>query len=204
MRQIRTELAAIFLLPALALLAGCENGGHFTIFGYTTKPPFDESIRTVLVPTALNTTYLRGIEFPLTEEVINELGRRSGAPKVTSCRERADSELTLKVVQNRKSTVIFNQLGEPRQVENYLQIEVVWRDLRPGHEGDILSNPKRFDPNELPLPGDPKATPPAPIPLLITPTGTYVPELGGSTATSHQQAIRRAALQIVNMMEVRR
>jgi hypothetical protein len=192
--------ALCLLLPGLACLAGCENGGHFTLFGYTTRPPFDCDIRTVYVPIALNTTYLRGVEFDLTREVVRALG--TSPYRVTSDRSCADTELIMKVVNNGKSTILLNQLGEARDVEVRINIEVEWRDLRPGHTGDILSNPKRFDPNEAPLPGDPKASPPKAIPLLVTPSATYVPELGGSNATAQLQSVQRAARQIVNMMEV--
>ena len=122
--------------------------------------------------------------------------------RLTSDRNRADTELEMKIVHNRKSTINFNQLGETRDVELGLNVEVVWRDLRPGHTGDILSNPKRFDPKVLPLPGEPPAAAPGPVPLLVTPTATYIPELGGSTLSANQKAVNRAARQIVNMMEV--
>lgn len=201
---MKTRPALLAIALCLTCLAGCESGGHFTLFGYSTRPPFDADIRTVYVPIALNTTYLRNVEFELTKAVINELNMRSGAPKVTSDRNRADTELELKVVQNRKNTVIINQNGEPRDVEIGYTIEVVWRDLRPGHVGDILSNPQRFDPNELPLPGDLKAAAPNAVPLLVTPTTQYAIELGGSHASAQSQAVRRAAMQIVNMMEIRR
>jgi hypothetical protein len=192
--------ALCLLLPGLACLAGCENGGHFTLFGYTTRPPVDCDIRTVYVPIALNTTYLRGVEFELTKEVVRALG--TSPYRVTSDRNRADTELIMKVVSNGKSSVLLNQLGEARDVEVRINIEVEWRDLRPGHTGDILSNPKRFDPNEAPLPGDVKPSPPKAIPLLVTPSATYVPELGGSNTTAQLQGVQRAARQIVNMMEV--
>jgi hypothetical protein len=192
--------ALCLLLPGLTCLAGCENGGHFTFLGYTTQPPFDCDIRTVYVPIALNTTYLRGVEFDLTKEVVRALG--TSPYRVTSDRNHADTELIMKVVTNGKSTVLLNQLGEARDVEVRINIEVEWRDLRPGHTGDILSNPKRFDPNELPLPGDVKASAPKAIPLLVTPSATYVPELGGSNTTAQLQGVQRAARQIVNMMEV--
>ena len=192
--------ALCLLLPGLACLSGCESGGHFSIFGYTTQPPIDTSIRNVYVPIALNSTYVRGVEFELTKEVVRALG--TSGYRVTSDRNRADTELLLKVVNNRKSTLLMNQLGEARDVEIGFFIEVVWRDLRPGHIGDVLSNPKRFNPNELPLPGDAKPNAPEAVPLLVTPSGTYVPELGGSNAVAQQQAVRRAANQIVHMMEV--
>src|SRR5207302_11295442 len=133
---------------------------------------FDCNIRTVYVPIAENTTYLRGVEFELTKEVVRALG--TSPYRVTSDRCKADTELLMKVVANGKSVVLVNQFGENRDAEVRINIEVVWSDLRPGRTGDILSNPKRFDPNELPLPGDPKATAPKAIPLLVTPTAMYV------------------------------
>ncbi len=196
----RWGFAAILSLAGLACLSGCESGGHFSLFGYTTQPTFDTTIRNVYVPMAQNVTYLRGIEKQLTEAVVSQIG--TSPYRVTSDRNRADTELVMKVIANRKTTINFNQLGEVREAELGLQIEVVWRDLRPGHEGDILSNPKRFDPKLDPLPGEARAQAPAAVPLLVTPSATYVPELGGSTLSAHQMAVNRAARQIVNMMEV--
>jgi hypothetical protein len=193
----RWIIALSLMLP---VLAGCTSDGHFSLFGYTTQPPFDPTIRTVYVPIALNTTYLRGIENDLTAAVIKELG--TSPIRVTSDRCRADTELIMKVVTTGKSTVIINQLGENRNAETRINIEVVWRDLRPGHTGDILSNPKRFDEQELPLPGEPRAKAPVAVPLLVTPTASYVPELGGSDASSRFLLVNRAAKQIVQMMEV--
>jgi Lipopolysaccharide-assembly len=193
----------VIAMAALCALAGCEPGGHFTIpgLGYTTKPPFDETIRTVYVPIPLNASWMRDIEFDLEKAVLNELNMRSGAPRVTSNRNCADTELVIKIVNTTKSTILINQAGENRNAEIGIMIEVVWRDLRPGHLGDILSNRRRFDPQEKPLPGDPVATAPAAIPYLITPTAQYVPELGGSNNVANVTAARVAARQIVNMME---
>jgi hypothetical protein len=190
----------LFVLPILAGLTGCESGGHFSLFGYSTQPTFNTDIRSVYVPIAKNETYLREIEFALTREVVNELGK--SPYRVTSERNRADTELLMKVVQNRKSTVLLNQLGEARDVEIGINIEVVWRDLRPGSGGDILSNPIGMKLDELPLPGERKPAAPRAIPLLITPTANYIPELGGSNASARTHAARTAARQIVNMMEV--
>src|SRR5262249_903165 len=151
-----------------------------------TQPTFDCEIRTVYVPIAKNETYLRGVEFDLTQEVVRALG--TSPYRVTSDRNKADTELLMKVVLNRKSTILLNQLGEARDVEIGFNVEVEWRDLRPGHLGDILTNPKRFDPQLLPLPGEVKAVAPKAIPLLVTPSATYIPELGGSNGTARLQA----------------
>ena len=201
MSRIRRAWTILGLaLLGLAGLTGCESGGHFTLFGYTTQPTFDTSIQTVYVPIPLNVTYRRGLEFELQKAVIREL--MTSPYRITSDRTRADTELDMKIVTFRKSTILLNQLGENREAELTFNVEVIWRDLRPGRGGDILSNPKRFDPNELPLPGEPVPTAPRAVPLIITPTGIYVPELGGSNASAERQAASRAARQIVNMMEV--
>lgn len=188
------------LLCMLACLSVCESGGHFTLFGYTTRPPVDESIRNVYVPTPENVTYHRWIEAELHRAVVRELG--TSPYRVTSNRSCADTELLMKVVGSRKNVILQNQLGETRDAEIGLEIEVVWRDLRPGHAGDILSNRKRFDPNELPLPGESPAKAPTAVPLRLTPTATYVPELGGSNASANALAVSRAARQVVQMMEI--
>jgi hypothetical protein len=198
------QLPGILLLAGIACLTGCQNGGHFELFGYTTKPTFDETIRTVYVPIPLNYSYSKNIEFELMKAVTDELNSRAGAPRITSCRERADTELVMKIVLPRKATILLNQLGEARDVEVGFNVEVVWRDLRPGHIGDILSNPKRFDPKELPLPGELPLHAPEPIPYLVTPAASYVPELGGTNLTAQTILARRAGMQIVNMMEVYR
>lgn len=189
------------LLAAACALTGCESGGQFTFLGYTTQPTFDPGIRNVYVPIAQNVTLRKDVEFDLTRQVIIELNQRAGAPRVTSERARADSELYMKIINVKKSTLLVNQLGETRDSEYAVQIEVVWRDLRPGRIGNILSNPKAFDPDMKPLPGE--ILPPAPgaIPLLVTPTSMFIPELGGSFAVSERQAVTKAAWQIVNMME---
>ncbi|HZZ81745.1 MAG TPA: LPS assembly lipoprotein LptE [Gemmataceae bacterium] len=192
----------LVFLAVLGALPGCESGGHFTFLGYTTRPPFDPTIRSVYVPIPGNASWMRNLEFDLMEAMVAELNTRAGAPRIVSDPARADTELVMLIKNTTKNVVIFNQLGETRNAELGIQIEVVWRDLRPGHVGDILSNKRRFDPSEKPLPGDLAPTPPPPIPYLVTPTATYIPELGGSNTTANVIASRRAAKQIVNMMEV--
>jgi len=183
----------------LACLSGCESGGHFTLFGYTTQPTFDCSIRTVYVPIPTNVTYLKDIEFELHKAVVRQIG--TSPYRVTSDRLRADTELVMKIVTNTKSTILQNQIGETRDAELTLGIDVVWRDLRPGRGGDILSNQKRFDPNVPLLPGEAPPAAPQPIPFRVSPSAQWIPELGSSTMSAERQAVNKAATQIVNMME---
>ena len=97
--------------------------------------------------------------------------------------------------------IITTPTNQNRQAQLGLGVEVVWKDLRPGRVGEVLSNPKSTLPKDPPLPGQPAPPPAKALPVLLLPIATYEPELGGSNATAEQQLIDRAAVQIVNMME---
>src|SRR5205809_5404254 len=68
MKGMLTRRAGLTCLLAAVscLLPACGWDGHFTILGYTTRPNYDLSIRTVYVPIFKNITMVRGLEFDLT------------------------------------------------------------------------------------------------------------------------------------------
>lgn len=197
---IRRLWIVLSILLAPLAITGCNSNGHIEFLGYTSEPPFDMSIQSIYLPIALNTTYRKGLEFDLTKAVQREIMTKSPY-RLVSDPSRADTELILKIVNRRKTVILPNQLNENRDAEVAISIEVVWRDLRPGKRGDILSNPKRFDPNEQPLPGMPAATAPKAVPVLVVPLADFVPELGGSITSAEWRAINLAAIQIVQQME---
>jgi len=187
------------LIPGAALvLSACGWDGNLTFFGYTTAPNYDCNIRTVHVPIFQNTTFRRQIEFDLTRAVIREIEAKTPY-KVVSCADNADTELLGRVVTWRRNLVNQNQLGEIREGEAALGVELVWRDLRPGRVGTILSLPKQKEKEPL-VPGE--LVPAQPPPILIQATGNFIPELGGSLTTAEKLIIDRLAVQIVSQMEV--
>ncbi len=226
------NLACVLALTALAQ-AGCISDGHLNVLGYTTKPMYDCNIRTVYVPIFKNVTnrdsVRQGVEFDLTRRVIEEIETKSQY-KVVSDRSRADTELTGTIVAVNKALLNINQNNEIRQGETYMNVEVIWRDLR---TGEILSGPgKKMDALPFPTPsiGAPTVTPgttpivmgtaPDGVPILTSPpdesappetpkakpivvssAANYIPELGQSTTTSLQGNVDRIAVQIVSMME---
>ncbi len=149
---------------------------------------------------ATNVTLRRGLEDYLTRAVIREINLKSPY-RTVSCRDGADTELCLTIKTWRKTVLISTPTNQNRQAELGLGVEVVWKDLRPGKLGEVLSNPKSTLPQEPPLPG----MPPTPVgkaaPVVLLPVATFEPELGGSNATAEQQAIDRVAVQIASMME---
>jgi hypothetical protein len=189
-------------LPALLtlLLPACNWDGHFDVLGYTTRPNYDTSIHTVYVPIFKNMSYRRGLEDDLTRAVIREIESKTPF-RVVACEAGADSILVGTVIIRNKVINNYNQFNEVRDVDVTLAAEINWRDLRPGHTGETLSQPRPGRPGDPPPdlpPGAPK--PPGP-PVLVQAIGNFIPEVGGSVTTAEQIAVNRLAVQIVSMME---
>jgi hypothetical protein len=140
MRALRSPRGRLAVCAALTLLApSCESGGNFTIAGYTTRPNYDCKIHTVRVPIFQNRTFIRGVEFDLTQAVIREIEQKTPY-KVVGPYSNADTELTGTVTIFTKSLLDVSQLNEVREAETTLTCEVVWRDLR---TGEYLTKPLR-------------------------------------------------------------
>src|SRR5438552_14575544 len=111
-------ISCLFLVAvAASLLPGCANwDGHFCVLGYTTRPMYDLSIRTVRVPIFKNLTFRHGLEFQLTEAVVREIQAKTPYRVVQSC-EDADTELIGTIVGRSKAVINFNQLAETREAQ---------------------------------------------------------------------------------------
>jgi hypothetical protein len=203
----RAALAAL-LGGGAAAVSGCASGG---MLGYTTAPNYDPEIRTVHVPIfksrMFQTSPYRGIEFQLTRTVIDTIEARTPM-KVISDPGGADTELQGTLVGLIKLEVNRTPYNEARELSMYMFCEIVWHDLRPGHEGKVLTNARRRDPGVLPpdLPFDPTTPPPQikpdqPQPQIMQATARVIPELGESNTTGVQIVINRMANQIIQAME---
>jgi hypothetical protein len=204
----RRHALAGLLAGGFGLAGGCGWDGHFKLLGYTTRPNYDESIKTVYVPTFRNKMFqtepYRRMEVHLTRAVVREIETKTPFKVVSDC-EKADTELLGTVLFVNKQILNRNQQNEVREMELVLGVEVVWRDLR---DGRILTNRRRQAPPVDPTlpPFDPNLPPPAegpdiPIPVLLQATGRGLPEAGESNATALDMAMNRAAVQVVNLME---
>jgi hypothetical protein len=184
------------LATVACLLPSCGWDGHFCILGYTTRPNYDLSIHTVYVPIFKNNTLRRGVEFDLTRAVIREIEAKTPY-KVASCRADADTELIGTIVTRNKTLNNFNELGEVREAQTMVGVELFWRDLRPGHDGEILSRPLVRG-TEAPLVvKEGQAVPP----VLVQSLASFIPELGQSVTTAEKANVDRLAVQIVSLME---
>jgi hypothetical protein len=162
--QLAVCAALTLLLPA------CEADGNFKIGGYTTRPNYDTNIHTIRIPIFQNKTFIRGVEFDLTQAVIREIEQKSPF-KVVGPGCNADTELTGTITVFTKGLLNVNQLNEVREAETTLTVEVVWRDLR---TGEYLTKPIR-------RPGQPA------LPDLQPPRGMAIGMLSGPVAPTAPQ-----------------
>lgn len=193
-RLRRLALCLAAAVVATVPLAGCSENGNFCIFGYTTEPLYDRSVRTVRVPIFKNRTFLKELEFSLTDAVVREIGLKTPYI-VRQCTEDADTEILGVITSFTKGVINVNQAGENREAQTILTVEITWRDLRVGHVGEVLSRPR-------PKPGDPPLPPGVPVPpVIVQSLGDFIPEVGGSNRSAQKENVDRLAVQIVSMME---
>jgi hypothetical protein len=197
-------IAPALLLAALGvLLSSCANPGEFCLFGYATAPQYPAHIRTVRVPIFKNETFVRGIEFELTEAVVKHIEAKT--PWKVVHHEGADAELTGKIINVAKRVIIKNQLNEVRDAEVRLGVEVLWRDC---HACPPVTDPlppiedaPPAPPETVPLGHHGRLPPGKPI-IFVQRSATFIPELGESMATARQRVVNELATQVVNMLEV--
>jgi hypothetical protein len=200
---LRTTGLPLVLAGLGLVLSSCATPGNVDLLGYTTAPQYPAHIRTVRVPIFKNETFVRGIEFELSEAIIKRI--EATTPWKVVQHGNADAELTGKVVNLSKRVIIQNQLNEIREADLRLGVEVLWRDC---HAGPPVPDPLPPLAESPPL----DAEGPAPLrpaqlfqgkPVIFVQKSTqFVPELGESLATARARVVEELATQVVSMLEV--
>ncbi|MHC4403311.1 MAG: LptE family protein [Planctomycetota bacterium] len=138
-------------------------------------------VRTVYVPMFQSDSFRRNLGERLTEAVMKEIQGKTSYQVVNT--SNADSTLAGQIVAETKRVVIESPSDDPRQAEVDLVVRVSWT-ARDGSQIGRIG----------PIPIGPEAIP-------VRGSADFFPEVGRSVATAHQQAVQRAAEQIVSMME---
>lgn len=163
------------LLLCLSLSVGCAS------YRVGAQSLYAPDISTVYVPMIESDSFRRDLGERLTEAVIKEIESKSPFKVVGS--PDADSVLSVRLVGDRKRVTIENQNDDPRSIELNMGVQVTWLNRRR-------------------IPIQPVATVPLPPEMLpVAQTGTLIPEVGQSVASSQQLAIQRLAERIVSTME---
>jgi hypothetical protein len=175
-RTAPRPLRRLGLIAAVAALLASSGG-----CGYTLRAPFDESIRTVYVPIFRSFSFREDVNIRLQEELVKEIERRTPYRVVDSI-EDADTVLSGTVLFTNKYTSVVNPNNLPRQLFADLTVEASWDDVRPEAR---LDRPEDYEPPKVQLTQS--------VPFFIEP--------GETAFLAYQEAIRRTAVDIVNMME---
>jgi hypothetical protein len=149
--------------------------------GYIVGPAHDDLVCSVEVPTFRNETFRRGLEQQLTEAVQKEIQKRTTIQLVRG--QGAQTRLTGRIVDARKSVLGETASDDPREVQFSLAVEVSWEDLRTGR---II--------NEQTVPIDADA-------ISLFSQSEFAPEVGHSLATAIQGSVQLTARRIVDLMD---
>lgn len=147
--------------------------------GYTVRPPYDRSIRTVYVPMFRSYSFRIDQNQELHKKVVEEIERRTPY-RVVDTPEEADTILSGTILYTNKNLFVVNPNNLPRQILGDVTVEVTWEDIRPG-----------TDPDEEP-----------PV-ARVTEMISFFPELGETASLGFSKAYERMANDIVDMMEER-
>jgi hypothetical protein len=145
--------------------------------GYSIRPPFDSSIRTVYVPVFRSFTFREDVNLKLTECVIKEIESRTPY-KVVGSPDGADTTLSGIVNFVDKNILVENPNNLPRHLVATVNATVKWEDNRPARDQKKIA---------------PTAT--------VAEVVSFYPELGETASLGYQKAFERMARQIVGMME---
>jgi outer membrane lipopolysaccharide assembly protein LptE/RlpB len=158
-------LRTVFLTSVTLALAGC---------GYSSKPPFNASVRTVSVPIFANKTFRREWEFRLTEAIDKNIEYRT--PYKVVARKDADSLLSGEIVQIQENVLTNRfQTDLPRETELTIAVNFTWKDLRSGR---MIVERKNFNRS-----------------------ATEIPQIGERVVDAEQLAVERLASAIVDQMQ---
>ena len=168
-------------ITAALLLATVVGGCASYQLGNQTLYP--GHIKTVHVPVFESLSFRRNLGEQLSEAVIKEIEAKTPY-KVVGKAAGADSVLDCKIIKDTKRMILQDYYNDPRQMQVVTQVQVSWVDRK----GNVLRE------------SEPITISPA-TSTQLTATSVLTAETGQSVATAQQQAISRAAEQIVGMME---
>jgi hypothetical protein len=160
-------LNALTLL-LLLLTAGC---------GYSIRPPYSSSIKTVYVPIFKSMSFQRDVNFRLTELVQKEIQDRTPF-KVVGSPDGADAMLEGTITYVDRNLYVENPQNLPRELQQQINIAVRFVNLRTGEEKT----------KDIP-------------PVMVSEMAYFFPELGETSQLGSYKTMQKIVEQIVGMME---
>lgn len=157
------------------LLATTWAGGC----GYSIRPPYEPTVRTVYVPVFRSVSFRRDLNLQLTKLVQEEIQRRTPF-RVVGSPEGADTTLDGVISFVEKNIVTENPNNLPRELIGAITVRVRWIDNRTGAVTQRDVDAPTVSVNE---------------------NAHFYPELGETTQLGYYKVMEKLARDIVNMME---
>jgi hypothetical protein len=168
----RSPRSRAWLTATLALLAAVPTG-----CGYSLRPPYNDSIRTVYLPVFQSYRFRRDLNIQLTEMLRAEIVTRTPY-KVVGNPEEADARLEGTVIFDEKNVMVENPYNLPRHIMGTLTVNVRYTDIRSGASRS-------------------RAIPAA----MVTENSSFYPEIGEPAQAGFHKAMKELVRDIVSMME---
>jgi hypothetical protein len=126
---MKARRAVVLLaISAAVTAAGCSSD---PTRGYSFRPAYDQSVRTIEVPIFENPTFYHGVEVQLTDAIIKELQRTT--PYAVVGTGGANTTLSGKVTDVRLRPMTTNRrTGLVEDVAVSMTVDFTWRDNRTG------------------------------------------------------------------------
>lgn len=168
----------ILVIFCLCVLSGCgynqSNSPAAQQNGYQWKSLYREDINTIAVPIFKNKDFERGVEFNLTQAIVQQIEQRT--PYKVVGKDRADTILEGEIVEITRSTVSNDaRAAIPQEQLFIVRVNFLWKDLR---SGKILTERRNFEQS-----------------------ATYYPTLGEGQFIGTQQNVEKLALGIVQELQ---
>ncbi len=170
----RLKRALLWMVPLLVLLgsSGC-NYSHGEA-GYHWSGLHRQDIQSVAVPIFTNKTFERGVEFRLSQALVQRI--ESATPYKVMDRRQADTVLEGEIVRIGADPIgIDRYTANPQEQLYTIVVNFTWKNLR---TGEILRQQERFEQ-----------------------TGPYYPTLGEGSFAGSQDAVEKLAVAIVQQLE---
>ena len=163
----------LIILPVLLAVAGCSSIDPEK--GYSSASLYDDSIDTVFVEMFDSTSFRKGIEFELTNALVQRIAANTPY-HIRANRKDADSVIYGKIIDVSERVLAHQrQLDRPMQEQLIVVAEVTWKDLR---SGKMLMDRQRF-----------------------RFSGNYSSLQNDSMTVASQEAVNKIAVEIVETME---
>ncbi len=164
-RRTHWSIGLMLVAACCLLVSGC---------GYSTKPLYNKSVRTVAVPIFKSKSFRRELEMRFTEALCKNIEYRT--PYKIANEKNADTVLSGTIISVDEQVLTTRyQTSLPRESQVVITVDFTWKDARSGR---VLVERKRFNRS-----------------------ATEIPQINERVTDAEQLAVERTAAAVVDQLQ---